>query len=97
LFLPFFLYRGKKEAKKGTFSDVLGGSRLASFDLGRCPKNPPTFEKVGSKLLYLQQSVFVLCTSLNIKKQLQYRRISDLTAAVLLYFILIQNQYCPYS
>ena len=29
-----------------------GFSRSAERDLGRCPKNLPTFEKVGSKLLF---------------------------------------------
>ena len=42
----------------GTFSEVLGVSSSAELDSGRCPKNPPTFEKVGSKLLYLQQPLF---------------------------------------
>ncbi|MBQ8642480.1 MAG: hypothetical protein IJ480_09720 [Clostridia bacterium] len=32
--------------KKGTFSDVLGISTVATVDLGRRPKNPQTFEKV---------------------------------------------------
>jgi len=64
--LPFFLYRGKKEAKKGTLSAVLGVSRLASLDLGLCPKTEELrilgqhFEKVGSKLLYLRQPIVLL-------------------------------------
>ena len=33
----------------------MGVSRLASLDLGRCPKNPPTFEKARPKLLDLRQ------------------------------------------
>ena len=62
--LPFFLYRGKKEAKKGTLSDVLGVSSSAELDLGRCPKTEELrilgqhFEKVGSKLLDLRQPRF---------------------------------------
>jgi len=35
-----------KEAKKGPFSNVLSISTVATVDLGRCPKNPQTFEKV---------------------------------------------------
>ncbi|MBQ7929624.1 MAG: hypothetical protein IJ334_01190, partial [Clostridia bacterium] len=46
--------------KRGTFSEVLGVSSSAELDSGRCPKNPPTFEKVGSKLLHLRQPLFVL-------------------------------------
>jgi len=38
--LPFFLYRGKKEAKKGTLSDVLGVSSSAELDEGLCPFEP---------------------------------------------------------
>jgi len=52
------LFPNAKEAKKGTFSDVLGVSSSAELDSGRCPKNPPTFEKVGSKLFYLRQLLF---------------------------------------
>ena len=48
-----------KVRKRGTFSEVLGVSSSAELDSGRCPKNPPTFEKVGSKLLYLRQPRFV--------------------------------------
>ncbi|MBR3999380.1 MAG: hypothetical protein IKI93_13690, partial [Clostridia bacterium] len=51
----------EKVPKRGTFSEVLGVSSSAELDSGRCPKNPPTFEKVGSKLLYLRQPLFFCC------------------------------------
>ena len=44
-----------QEAKKGTFSYVLGISTSAEVDLGRCPKNPRAFEKARAKLFYLRQ------------------------------------------
>jgi len=53
------LFPNAKVRKRGTFSEVLGVSSSAELDSGRCPKNPPTFEKVGSKL-YTCYSSFLL-------------------------------------
>ena len=39
-----------KVRKRGTFSEVMGISTVATVDSGCRPENPPTFEKVGSKL-----------------------------------------------
>jgi hypothetical protein len=56
--LLFLLYRGEKEAKRGTLWKSWGFRPLPGFicdetksALGRCPKNPRPFEKGRSKLL----------------------------------------------
>ena len=49
--LLFLLYRGEKEAKRGTLLEVLGVPDSAESGSGRCPDTPPPFEKGGRKLL----------------------------------------------
>ena len=47
-----------KVRKRGTFSEVIGISTVATVDSGRRPENPPTFEKVGSKLSTCDSAFF---------------------------------------